>query len=248
VAVKIMNKSTILILLLAISATTAVDVNCNFMKAVFGGSNILTCFANQVRESIGCAEPDEINIVNECDLPANTTVDDVEGIFSKGIEWPRFPINLWKKLPKLKAIEMDGAGLDTLRSTYFFNLTNLVHLSFPRNKFTKLQGRLFRHCPGLKWVRFNDNPDLINIGFNLFGNLPYLKEINFGGIGCGEADDDMKSTDSTLFSRFASRLMRTCPPDEEDLADDMENMECTFNTDAESESKPKDSKEGSNET
>ena len=213
------------------------------MKAVFGGSNILTCFANQVRESIGCEEPDEINIVNECDLPANTTIDEVEGIFSKGIEWPRFPINLWKKLPKLRAIEMDGAGLDTLRSTYFFNLTELVHLSFPRNKFTKLQGRLFRHCRKLKWVKFHENPDLKNIGFNLFGNLPYLKEINFGGIGCGDANDTMATTDTTLFSRIASRFVRSCPPDEEDMADDMENMECTFNEDFESGSKPKGSKE-----
>jgi len=213
------------------------------MKAVFGGSNILTCFASQVRESIGCEEPDEINIVNECDLPANTTLDDVEGIFSKGVEWPRFPINLWKKLPKLKAIEMDGAGLDTLRSTYFFNLTELVHLSFPRNKFTKLQGRLFRHCKKLKWVKFHENPSLINIGFNLFGNLPYLKEINFGGIGCGEPNDTMSTTDTSLFSKIASRFIRACPPEEEDLASDMDNMECTFKTDTESESKPKGSKE-----
>ncbi|XP_070507806.1 uncharacterized protein [Chironomus tepperi] len=241
-----MNKAKILILLLAISASTnAIDVNCNFMKAVFGGSNILTCFANKVEESINSPEPDEINIVNKCDLPDNTTLEDVEGIYSKGIEWPRFPINLWKKLPKLKAIEMDGAGLENLRSTYFFNLTGLVHLGFPRNKFTQLQGRLFRHCPGLKWIRFNDNPDLVNIGFNLFGNLPYLKEINFGGIGCGEPDDTMKSTDSSMFSKIASRFLRACPPDEEDLADDMENMECTFKTDTESESKPKGSKEQS---
>jgi hypothetical protein len=78
--------------------------------------------------------------------------------------------------------------------------------------------------------------------------LPYLKEINFGGIGCGEADDTMKSTDSSLFAKMASKLMRSCPPDEEDLAEDMENMECTFKTDSESESKAKGSNENTDTT
>lgn len=74
------------------------------------------------------------------------------------------------------------------------------------------------------------------MGFNIFGNLPYLVEINFGGIGCGK-NEDLKGTDRKLFSRIASRLMRACPPDEDDLADDLDGMECVYDEDKSSKSK-----------
>lgn len=106
----------------------------------------------------------------------------------------------------------------------------------PRNRFRSLQGRLFRHTPNLRWLRFHNNPSLINVGFNIFGWLPYLREVNFGGIGCGQ-DQELNSTDTSIFSRIASRLMLACPPDEDDLADDLDGMECNFDPDKSSRSK-----------
>ncbi|CAG9810891.1 unnamed protein product [Chironomus riparius] len=215
------------------ASTNAIDVRCNFMRAMFGGSNILTCFVEAVRESIGCANPDEITIVNPGDLPSGNVISDVEGIFSRNIEWPRFPINLYKQFPRLRAIEFDNAGLRSIRSTHFINLNVLVHVSFQRNRFVRLQGRLFRFTRNLRSIRFHGNIFIINVGFNIFGNLPYLRDVNFDGIGCGR-DKILSGTGD--FSRIASRLMRACPPDEDDLTDDLDGMQCDFDTSKESKS------------
>lgn len=229
-----MKTLSVILLIVAITASTnAIDVQCNFMRAVFGGSNILTCFAMNVRESIGCADPDEINIVNPGDLPANTTESDVEGIFSRNINWPRFPINLHKKFPRLRAIELDNAGLRSIRSTHLIHLNFLVHVSLQRNRFIRLQGRLFRFTRNIRTVNFHGNIFIINIGFNIFGNLPYLREVDFDGIGCG-AGKILSGTGD--FSRIASRLMRACPPDEDDLTDDLDGMKCDFDTSKETDS------------
>ncbi|XP_070507807.1 uncharacterized protein [Chironomus tepperi] len=227
-----MKKLSILLLLVAFTASTnAIDVRCNFMRAVFGGSNILTCFVESVFDSwIGS---EEMNIVNLCDLPANTTISDVEGIFSRNVQWPRFPINLYKKFPRLRAIEFDNAGLRSIRSTHFINLNLLVHVSMQRNRFVRLQGRLFRFTRNLRTIRFHGNIFIINIGFNIFGNLPNLREVDFDGIGCG-AGKILSGTGD--FSRIASRLMRACPPDEDDLTDDLDGMQCDFDTSKESKS------------
>jgi hypothetical protein len=225
---------SIFLLIVAFTASTnAIDVRCNFMRAVFGGSNILTCFVEAVRESIGCANPDEITIVNPGDLPSGSIISDVEGIFSRNIEWPRFPINLYKQFPRLRAIEFDNAGLRSIRSTHLINLNVLVHVSLQRNRFVRLQGRLFRFNRNLRSVRFHGNIFLINIGFNIFGNLPYLRDVDFDGIGCGR-DKILRGNGD--FSRIASRLMRACPPDEDDLADDLDGMQCDFDTSKETKS------------
>ena len=227
---------SIFLLIIAFTAypTNAIDVRCNFMRAVFGGSNILTCFVENVFDSwIGS---EEMNIVNLCDLPAGTNITDVEGIFSRNIQWPRFPINLYKKFPNLRAIEFDNCGLGSIRSTHLINLNLLVHFSMPRNRFIRLQGRLFRFTPNLRSVRFHGNIFLINVGFNIFGNLPYLRDVDFGGIGCG-AGEILQGTGN--FSRISSRLMRACPPDEDDLADDLDGMQCDFDLSKETKSKSK---------
>ena len=63
--------------------------------------------------------------------------------------------------------------------------------------------------------------------------MPYLRDVDFDGIGCG-AGKILSGTGD--FSRIASRLMRACPPDEDDLADDLDGMQCDFDKSKESKS------------
>ncbi|KAG5667373.1 hypothetical protein PVAND_015355 [Polypedilum vanderplanki] len=228
------------ILLLALAASShAIDVGCLIRRATWGGGNLLTCFAQNVTESLPCANPDEqeeLNITNPpTDFPDGTTEEDLEGISIKDRRLPHFPKRLYKKFKKLRAIECDNTGLENLTDEDFRGLTILVYISFPRNRFKMLPGRLFRFTPNLQWVRFHGNPSLTNIGFNLFKHLFFLRELNFSGSGCANVIE----TNPSLLTRLAGLLMGKCPPDPDDFEEDMNNMECSF--------KDSGSKEKSNE-
>jgi hypothetical protein len=153
----------------------------------------------------------------------------------KDIKWPKkkFPKKLRKQLKKLKGIEFDGCEIDSITSSDFFGLEFLIYISLPRNDFIKLQGRLFRHTPNLRWLKLHGNKNLKNIGFNMFKGLQFLLELNFQGSGCV----DQSIVDQSTFTQWAARFMQTCPPDEDDFVDDMENMECEFREGGSHESK-----------
>jgi hypothetical protein len=166
---------------------------------------------------------EELNIAPE-DLPANTTTEDIEGIYVKDKRLFNFPKRMARQFPRLKAIEFDNTELETVTDDEFRGLSLLVYISCPKNKFKMLPGRLFRFNPALKWVKFNDNTQLANIGFNLFKHLQNLIELNFGSTGC----TNTTVTDTSLLTRIAGRLLGSCPPDEDDFEEDMDNMECEW--------------------
>lgn len=219
------------------------DILCKFGDKLTEFGNIFGCDAENVTETLPCDrdfDPDELQIINPGDLPPGKTEEDLEGIFVKNIPMRRFPKNLFKKFWKLKVLDFDNCNLDSLRSSNFFGLDFLLSVSFKNNKLKKLPGRLFRNNRWLRKFEFGGNRDLLNIGFNLFSHLRYLRNINLENLGCGSFTE----TNPTLFGQLASKLFRECEPDPDEMANDMENMECTFNTDADTSKSTKSGSKG----
>lgn len=226
-------------------SVTPLDLKCLFKNVQTDFGNVFTCLGEEVIEPCPCNQnsttSEELNIANPEDIPDGKTEEDLEYLYVKDLNITNFPKRLWKKFWKLKGIEFDGTNISDLRSSYFQGLDFLLHVSFPRNKIKKLPGRLFRWNFNIRWVKFEGNLELKNIGFNLFKHLRWLRRVNFAGAGCVDADEQ----DTTLFTQLASKLFGTCPPDPDDMASDMEIMECTF--DNSKDSKESGSKEKSKE-
>jgi hypothetical protein len=214
---------------------------CQFEDKIGDLGNLLknVCEVEEVTPTLPCDEkdPDELWIKN---LPPNITEKDIDGIWAKNITFPRFPINLGNRFWNLKDLDFDGCGLDRLRSSYFTGLDFLLNMKFKNNKLKKLSGRLFRGQRWLRNVDFGGNLDLKNIGFQLFNNLRYIRKIDLSNIGCGS----FQETNSALINAFASKLFGSCPPDPEDLENDLNNMECEFKADAPDSSSSKKGSKG----
>lgn len=214
-----------------VAHVTPLDILCDFTEKLTEFGNIFGCDAKNITETLPCDDFDneELQIQNPKDLPAGKTEEDLEGIWVKDLKVPKFPKNLYKKFWKLKVLDFDGCDLDGLRSSNFFGLDFLLSVNFKNNKLKKLSGRLFRFNRWLRKFEFGGNSELNNVGFNLFGHLRYLRELDFGNIGCGS----FNSRNTSEFGQIASKLFGDCPPDPEDTAKDMDNMECNFtgNTD-----------------
>lgn len=220
---------------------TPLDFLCKFETVQTEFGNIFGCNVENVTETLPCddLDPDEAQIKNPKDLPPGKKEDDIEAFWGKNKKMRKFPKNLWKKFWKLKILDFDDCDLDNLRSSNFWGLDFLLSVKFKNNKFKKLSGRLFRNNRWLRKFDFGGNRDLKNVGFNLFSHLRYLQNLDFGNIGCGS----FSSNDPSIFGQIAQRLFGDCPPDPDDMANDMENMECEFKPDSD---KSKSSKSSGN--
>lgn len=115
-----------------------------------------------------------------------------------------------------------------MRSSFFEGLDFLLSVKFPRNKLKKLPGRLFRWNFNIRWISFEANIELKNVGFNLFKHLRWLRKVNFKNDICGSEPTEAVGSDNSVFVQLAQLLWASCPPDPDDMAKDMENMQCEF--------------------
>lgn len=212
---------------------TPLDLKCAFKYVLTDFGNVLTCLGEEIIEPLPCdtntTTSEELNIVNPEDIPDGKTEEDLEYLYVRDLNVTDFPRRLRKKFWKLKGIEFDGCNIGELRSSFFEGLDFLMSVKFPKNKLKKLPGRLFRWNFNIRWIEFGGNSELKNVGFNLFKHLRWLRKIDFSGGGCGEsAAAELAAGDTSAFIALAQSLWMECPADPEDMAEDMNNMNCEF--------------------
>lgn len=212
---------------------TPLGLKCDFKDVLTDFGSVFACLGKEVVPPVPCDANSTINeeliIANPEDIPEGKTEEDLEYLYVKDLNVTDFPRRLRKKFWKLKGIEFDGCNIGELRSSFFEGLDFLMSVKFPKNKLKKLPGRLFRWNFNIRWIEFGGNAELKNVGFNLFKHLRWLRKVDFSSGGCGDSSlAELVGGDTSVFNGLAQLLWKDCPADPEDMAKDMETMQCEF--------------------
>lgn len=128
----------------------------------------------------------------------------VEGFFLTSMKLIRFPLNLERYFPNLKAIHLSENRITHISNKDLISHGKLEYLNLEKNKITSLDSDLFDGLLNLKAIFFSDN-NIMHIGHNI--QYP-TTDVNLKHNTCIDDSYDYESIDR----RLKLTALQKCPP------------------------------------
>lgn len=120
-----------------------------------------------------------------------------------------FPQDIYRFFPNLEAIYFHRTGIKYIGKEHLFGLSNLRSADFHLNNIEAIGNNLFRYqADKVEFVSFWNNP-VKNVGFNAFGGMSKLRNLDFREVYCyyGDADNNLLET-----KRVITEIAENCLP------------------------------------
>jgi len=197
-------KVFVLIIVIFISSSSGIIVNCRFVNTGWDTETQYTCEVSQVDIS----ENDTALLDVRGTHQTNKANKDVGGLSFWGT-YPldRMPTNIESFFPNLEAIRFWNGNLTHVSAEILLGFQNLALFDVSYNKLATIEGDLFKYSPNIQKVYFIENL-ITNVGHDLLTGLTKLTDADFRYNPC----INILSTNHFLIPNLIKELLIQCPP------------------------------------